>query len=174
MSPTTNDPLLAAARATLALFLGLFVFAIVMVAIGIGAVLTIQRGEIETDIARAGLANASYWVVVAALLGVLGALALGLRFVIEFRHIVGSVEIGDPFVAQNADRLARMGWMTLVIQVIGLALGSVREHLGVVADTGPSLVGVSSAGFVLALTLFVLARVFRRGTEMRTDLEGTV
>ena len=27
---------------------------------------------------------------------------------------------------------------------------------------------------IVALLLFILARVFRRGTEMRDDLEGTV
>jgi hypothetical protein len=29
-------------------------------------------------------------------------------------------------------------------------------------------------GVILSLTLFVLARVFRKGTDMREDLEGTV
>jgi hypothetical protein len=34
--------------------------------------------------------------------------------------------------------------------------------------------GVSLGGLLLALTLFILARVFRQGAAMREDLEGTV
>jgi hypothetical protein len=34
--------------------------------------------------------------------------------------------------------------------------------------------GISFGGFLLALVLFILARVFRKGTEMREELEGTV
>jgi hypothetical protein len=33
---------------------------------------------------------------------------------------------------------------------------------------------VPLAGLFLALVLFILARVFREGTRMRDDLEGTV
>ncbi|QDU84103.1 hypothetical protein Pla163_12070 [Planctomycetes bacterium Pla163] len=174
MPTTTKDPLLSLARVVLVGLLGLHGFAIVMVAIGIGAVLTIQRGELETDIVEAGLASASYWVVVAGLFGVLCVLILALRFVVELRRIVASVELGDPFVPENADRLVRMAWAALAIQVLGLMLASAHEHLGTVADEGAELLGASGGGFALALTLFVLARVFRIGTAMRAELEGTV
>ena len=35
-------------------------------------------------------------------------------------------------------------------------------------------VGVSFSGILMALVLFILARVFREGARMREDLEGTV
>ena len=34
--------------------------------------------------------------------------------------------------------------------------------------------GFSGGGLLLMLVLFILARVFRRGAEMREELEGTV
>jgi hypothetical protein len=34
--------------------------------------------------------------------------------------------------------------------------------------------GLSFGGVLLALVLFILARVFRKGAEMRAELEGTV
>jgi hypothetical protein len=34
--------------------------------------------------------------------------------------------------------------------------------------------GISGNGLLLVLVLFILARVFRQGTAMREELEGTV
>lgn len=34
--------------------------------------------------------------------------------------------------------------------------------------------GIDASGILLVILLFILARVFRKGTEMREDLEGTV
>jgi Zn-dependent protease with chaperone function len=34
--------------------------------------------------------------------------------------------------------------------------------------------GFDFSGIILVVTLFILARVFRQGAEMRADLEGTV
>ncbi len=34
--------------------------------------------------------------------------------------------------------------------------------------------GISGNGLLLMLILFILARVFRKGAEMRAELEGTV
>lgn len=187
MEPHKNpDPLLTTARAVLGLFMGLLIFAMVLVSIGVGAVLTVQREELAARIAAEGLAPWTFWAIVACLLGVVAVLFLGLRFVIELREIVASVDEGDPFVPENAGHLARMGWLVLAIQllaiVLGIAAARIVELTGEPTEVGSVLllsgeraeVGVSGGGFVLALTLFVLARVFRKGTEMREELEGTV
>jgi hypothetical protein len=173
MSRSTNDPLLTTASLLLGLFIGLLGFAMVLVAIGVGAVLTVQRGEIVADIAAEGLAAGTYWGIVAGLVAVVAMLFLALRFTLELRSIVASVQAGDPFVAENAAHLARMGWLALAIQLIAIPVGIAAAAAGELTENGAD-VGTSGGGFVLVLTLFILARVFRRGTEMREELEGTV
>jgi len=169
-----NDPLLGSARALLFLFIALLIFATVMLAIGVLAVLTVQRGELSAEIAEAGLAPSAYWGVVAGLAALLAILYLALRFTLELERIVTSVDKGDPFVDQNAGRLARMGWLALTIQLIGLPLSAAAAYLEKLMDSGPSSMGFSGSGLLLVLVLFILARVFRKGALMRSELEGTV
>jgi hypothetical protein len=79
----------------------------------------------------------------------------------------------DPFVIANADRLTRIGWGLLGMQIIHLSSGGFIgwfRSLGVETTTWtPQL-----AGWLGVLLAFVLARVFRRGAEMRDDLAMTV
>jgi hypothetical protein len=101
-------------------------------------------------------------------------LTLSIRFALELGRIVRTVQQGDPFEPANADRLARMGWLTLGVTISGwllrplvLWLEQHFEELSV--GNGPEL-----SGLVLSATLFILARVFRHGAAMRDDLQGTV
>lgn len=81
-------------------------------------------------------------------------------------RIVGTVAAGSPFTGANADRLTRMAWLALLLKgasvVRSVALGEAETPVDV------------SGGLLLALTLFILARVIRQGAAMREDLEGTV
>jgi len=179
MSRLASDPLLAAAKVILALGIAMFVFVMAMVLIGIGALLTVERGKILAELARAGAPDSAYWAVVVALLLVGGLMFLGLRFVLELRGIVSSVDKGDPFEPANAERLQRMGWITVGGYALGLVLGALAAWIKSVAgDAGRLHVDASfdlgGSGILLILTLFILARVFRHGTALREDLEGTV
>ena len=104
------------------------------------------------------------------------ALWLSARFFKLLVTIIGTVGEGDPFVHANADRLREMGRISLII--FGL---SVLATLGGIAYVAMGLphegsweFDVSLESLLLALVLFILARVFRHGAEMRADLEGTV
>jgi HAMP domain-containing protein len=178
MPKLSRDPLLAAAQLVLAIFAGLIMFAITMVVLGAGAVATIQRAEVAAKIAEAGVADAiGVWSIFAGLLALGGLLFMALRFTVELGEIVKSVDQGDPFTPVNAQRLTRMGWLALAVYLGGLALASGQARLERLAgSTHPasSLTGVVVGGMMLVLTLFILARVFRKGTEMREELEGTV
>ncbi|OBX19737.1 hypothetical protein A9995_04020 [Erythrobacter sp. QSSC1-22B] len=176
--PFKRDLLLAAAKVLLALLIGILIFAMAMVGIGIGAVLSVGRPTLLAEIAAAGAPQYAYWVVIALLLLVEGMLFLGLRFLMELRRIVVSVEEGDPFRPANAERLARMGWLALAIWLAGIPVSLIGAWLTPYAvAAGEDVViqgdfGVES--LFLILTLFILARVFRQGAAMRDDLEGTV
>jgi hypothetical protein len=116
--------------------------------------------------------------------GVIYVLLAMLIFVL-FTKIVETAMTGDPFVAQNADRLTKAGWLLLglhgVAFVTGIAaLSMVPRHLMEKAgEDAASLIHIntgdpSPVGIISILLIFVLAQIFRRGAEMRAELEGTV
>lgn len=174
MTRTHTDPLLTVSRLILAIFAGLLIFAMIMVAIGFVAALTIQRGEIMEEVADTGLAPATYWGILAAIVGAEAALFLGLRFVRELRKVVASVDDGDPFVVENAQRLSRMAWLAIAIQLISFPIELAGAYVDKLSGGDLGEVSPSGGGLMLVLTLFILARVFRKGTEMREELEGVV
>jgi hypothetical protein len=175
MTLASRDPLLAFARMMLTLLLGLTIVA------GAAALLTIPillagRADVGAELVANGIDPAGIPSI--ALLSALGAgiAALAFFFLKQLRRIVDSVADGDPFVPANADRLKTMGWLALAIQVLMIP----ATGLLVWFDALPQKPNVhyvdnnSLGGLVLAVLLFVLARVFRVGAAMREELEGTV
>ena len=105
-------------------------------------------------------------------LGVAAGVALH-RLFSPLLAILDTVRAGDPFVVANADRLGRIGWALLAIQLIDLGLGATvlaLDRLGV--DHASWVPGFT--GWIGVAMLFVLARVFRIGAAMRDDLAMTV
>jgi hypothetical protein len=100
--------------------------------------------------------------------------ALGFLFIRNLRRIVDTVAEGDPFIPENAVRLERMAWLVLTIELVAIPSGALAGWIAYVGHVRYLDVGVSIGALILALILFVLARVFRRGAEMRDELEGTV
>ena len=87
----------------------------------------------------------------------------------RLRDIVATVRVGDPFVADNARRLTAIAWALLGIMMCDLAFGYVSMM------TDPQMGWTFSlTGWLAVLLLFVLARVFKAGTRMRDEIEGTV
>jgi len=175
-----KDWLLVVGEVMLILAEIVFVFASIGVVIGIIALLTFGRVKALADLAAAGAPSETYFVFIAALVLVWAMLSLNMLFIRQLRAIVGTVDKGDPFLPDNAARLARMGWYALGIQMcefigqpLAAAYGKYASGLtwGISASGGQH---VSLAPLGFAVTLFILARVFRKGTEMREELEGTV
>ncbi len=171
-----RDPLLAFARVVIATFGGMFAFAAAVVTIGLGAAVIVERGDILVKLAAAGVPGSKYESVIMALFLVIVLMTLGVLFMRELFRIVGSVEEGDPFQPFNADRLRRMGWITVTGQLVLFALAAIAISIGgfrqaLVAEDAMT---AGSGALLLVITLFVLARVFRVGADMRNELEGTV
>jgi len=114
--------------------------------------------------------------VVALLLLVSAVLALWWMFFRYLTDIVDTVIEGDPFIASNANRLQHMALLLLAIQLIYIPTAA----FGLIVETafkGPtSEVDVfwDFTGLLMVITLFIFARVFRHGTDMRSDLQGTI
>lgn len=106
------------------------------------------------------------------LIGIVMTIAID-RLLVPLAAIVASAGRGDPFVPANADRLRRIGWALLVLQLLDLPcafLARFWPSLGSAAPAGDISVG----GWLATLMAFVLARVFAAGSVMRDDLTGTV
>ena len=115
-----------------------------------------------------------------------GVMAIGLAIVVmlffffgALRRIIATVGKGDPFEPANADRLSLMGWLMLGVQLalvpataLGIALARYADEIENANITVDGDIDIT--GILLVIILFILARVFRHGTAMREDLEGTV
>ena len=171
-----RDSLLSIARLLVGAGMGVVAFVGIMVTIGLGAALTAQRGEILAKVAAAGVPDNGYAAIIFAMVLIIALLTLTFLFLRELFRIIGSVESGDPFVPINADRLGRMAWLNLASQLILFVLAGIGASLddfraAIVAEDALS---IGTAATLLTLVLFILARVFRVGAEMREELDGTV
>jgi hypothetical protein len=129
--------------------------------------------------ALVGLEGGDAWQVHAGLrvlvvLGLLGAV-IAHRVLRHLLAIVDTVRDGDPFVAANADRLQSIAWWVLGGEGLRLAIAALIRGIRTfvpAADIDPP--AFSFAPLLAVVLLFVLAGVFRHGTRLRADLEGTV
>jgi hypothetical protein len=108
-----------------------------------------------------------------AVLG-LGAIPLNYAVLKRLLAIVETVREGDPFVAENADRLQAIAWMLLGLQILSIIIGGIGKAISTPAHPVDIDAGFSINGWLAVLLTFLLARVFAEGTLMREDLEATV
>ena len=108
------------------------------------------------------------------------AIGLSFRFVQLLDQIIGSVREAEPFTSRNVRRLNKMAILALAYQILfGLSFlfgGDDFDFMkfGPLAGLFSTTGGLSLNSLVLALVLFVLARVFRHGAQMHDDLVGTI
>ena len=159
MTRFLNDPLLHGTKGFLRIAYLLCFSAAVFLAVfaTIGTLSDLGSAELSPQQLRNGLVHMASIVPLLAVIG---------WFLRILWQIVGTVAAGDAFSGSNADRLTRMGWVTLLLIGVSLArnlaLGTSRPLFEL------------SGSLLLTLTLFILARVVRQGAAMREDLEGTV
>jgi len=85
--------------------------------------------------------------------------------------VVETVRSGDPFVPENAVRLNTIAWCVLATQLFELTFGVLAAAMNAAGSNIPWK--FSLTGWVAVVLLFVLAKVFEEGTQMREDL-GTM
>ena len=171
MTRILKDPLLDIARVIVMFLMGIVVILAGGVAIGIVAV-AVKSGQL---LAQLGSAEA-FWALLVLLAGVAIVAVLGFLFLRHLKRIIDLVGQGDPFVPENATSLTAMAWLMLALQVAALFLQPLSNYVTAAFGEGHTAgdFGYDGNGLILVLTLFILARVFRKGTAMREDLEGTV
>lgn len=173
MSRRKLDPLLAVARLLLAVAMAIALIVIGAVAVALPAVL-IRRDDVLAQLAVQGAPDQALLALCALLVLVALGAVLSLFFFRNLFRIVGSVGEGDPFVPANARRLSQMGWIVVAVHALIIPMTGIARWIDTVSEHVHSDAAISVSGLLLAIVLFVLARVFRQGTRMREELEGTV
>jgi Protein of unknown function (DUF2975) len=172
-------------------------WAATLVALGLIAILALGLGALV--LALAGIVNLPIppneihgippnqifalgaWALAAGMI----CLALVAWMLLLIARIVDTARAGDPFVAENADRLRLVGWLLVaVIAVQFLAetgINYLKDKMTAAYHAPPGNIDTSifdswasPIGFFAILLIFVLAQIFRHGSEMRAELEGTV
>lgn len=107
---------------------------------------------------------------------VIGICAVPVTYIILTRllSIVETVRNGDPFVAENADRLQTIAWAVLGLELMHAVVGIVAARASTASQPLDIHWSFSVTRWLVVLLLFVLARVFDQGTRMREELEATV
>ena len=141
------------------------------------AVLLLAMPTQRWIIAALGFPPDAGWIVLGLhAIAVLGLLSVPLNHAMLTRllAIVQTVRNGDPFVAANAERLQRVAWVLVALQVLSLVIGAIGKAVSTPAHPLHLDAGFSAMGWLAVLLTFLLARVFALGAAMRDDLEGTV
>ncbi|WP_066557736.1 DUF2975 domain-containing protein [Croceicoccus bisphenolivorans] len=175
MTTFRKDPLLKIASVLLSFIQTVVVIAGVAIVAALPTML-VMKGWVIAEMASDKVPPEAFWGIMGLLALILVSLVMIWFFVRHLRRIVMTVADGDPFVPVNADRLAAMAWLSLGAWVVNIPTQALGSWLESVTEGSSINIGVGEDGTSLAmvLTLFILARVFRKGAEMREDLEGTV
>ena len=187
MGKTLNDPLLLIGKIFAIFLQAVMAIGAVALLIAIPAVI-IAGGYVEAEIAKeAPNIDESFPAIWIAAIMAIGLSIVGMLFVFfgKFRKIIGTVGEGDPFQPENAKRLNVMAWLMLGTQLVMIPAAAIAIPLAryatKVGEAGIEEVSFSFDGsgfdmtaWLFVVILFILARVFRHGAEMREDLEGTV
>jgi hypothetical protein len=181
ISRLAHDPLLMIAKGILYFLMGVMCVAALGCLAGMVGFFAFPE-EIAKELGKdaPGIDFAQFrWAIEIVLLLAVGILGMLFRVFLLLKRVVDTVGQGDPFVPVNASRLTQMAWIVLAMQVIGIPLAALGMWIqkmteDAVADAEIHVSGGNGNGLLLVLILFVLARVFRKGAEMRAELEGTV
>ena len=177
MSLKPTDPLLAAGKIMTVLLMAIIALVTVLLIVMVPIIL-LNQPKFAAQIVEAGGASVGTAMAATIALLLLAAMvtAAAFHFFQLLGRIIDTVSANDPFTLVNAGRLSRMGWISLAFQAATFPMALLVVYLkdllpaeDLTLDFEFSLTGV-----LLAIVLFILARVFKHGAAMREDLEGTV
>jgi DUF2975 family protein len=115
-------------------------------------------------------------MALAAYASAIAALVLVQLILRALRRVVASARVGDPFIEANAADLVRVAWLLLGVDVIDALIKPMVYLIAPAAVRAKvhDVFHISVTGLFAVLLIFVLAQVFRRGSDMRAELAGTI
>ncbi len=105
---------------------------------------------------------------------IVALLVLCLVFLRHLARLLRSAAGARPFTHANAQRLQRMAWLMLAMEVLSIIIGVYASWMGPDFAWMEVGGGMSITGLIAVLMLFVMAHVFAVGTAMREDLDRVV
>jgi len=176
MNNRSNDILLLIGKIICIFMQVVLVIGGIALMIAIPVILIFGSGATGVDALPAGF---PLWALAALMAVGIVMVVLMFGFFDRLRRIIGTVGEGDPFQPENAVRLSHMGWLIVGTQLMVIPAGILAAVIAPFADKMDNVHftidgGFDTDGILLAIVLFILARVFRHGAAMREDLEGTV
>ncbi len=177
MNGKPNDPLFRAGEFLLWIFMAIFAAGALLILLGFGTFMVWQTGLLgPIPESATGLDPTHFPELPLAMLLAFGATIMAFYFTLLLWRIVRSVGEGDPFSAENADRLKTMALLALAYQAASAGLFFLGITVARISPLEALVSGeeLSLSALLLSLTLFILARVFKHGAAMRDDLKGTV
>lgn len=114
------------------------------------------------------------WRPVGRLIVALVALDTVMGIVLRLMALIDTVETGEAFALGNAERLEWIGGAVIGLMALGFLARSIGVAMRGDINGFPLSIDPAPGGVAIALLLFILARVFRKGAEMQGDLDGTV
>ena len=176
MSISPKDPLLTAGKIMTVMLMVItgLVFAMLVLLVPF---LLYHNADFAKTVAEAGGEFVPALTISLILIACVAAIvALAFYFFRLLGQIIDTVGRGNPFSIQNADRLSRMGAIALIFQLSAIPIAAMAVHLEKFFPAERLTIDFdfSLTGILLAIVLFILARIFRLGAAMREDLEGTV
>jgi hypothetical protein len=176
MTDNTQNRILRVTRWLVYLIMGLVAF-VGMVLAGVSVILPFFWNEAVKELLtnHPGM-NVTELMPLLLAVFALGIVVLGLLWTMmrKLLAIIASVEIGNPFVHANALRLKAIGWMMVILQLVGIPLAILAGHAADMFGESDTGLDISLNGILAILLVFILAGIFERGAEMREELEGTV
>jgi uncharacterized membrane protein len=172
--------LLKAASVLVVLLAGLLALVFIALVLGLGALLFAPDLLKPLDLPMVLHGVTLVRAVVAGLFAVAGGLISLILILMMIRATTGIVDTaiaGDPFVGENAERLNLIGWLLLGLMAVQFAT---YLAVAIVAPHGDPNINISGGsepdpiGLMAILLIFVLARIFRHGSDMRDELESMV
>ena len=180
MNKYTKDPLLTIGRIIVLIGQGAMAIAALAPVVALPAV-ALFRDTITSEL-RSSMEDAAFVFPMAEVVGImlmsLAVVIMMFAFFELLRRIIATVGEGDPFRPINAARLTKMAWLMLAVELLTFPMAGLGMRLIEVfeeaAGDSDVVFGLDISSIVMIITLFILARVFRKGAEMRDELEGTV
>ena len=175
MARLIRDPLLTFAKILIIALMSMAAVSALGMLVGI-PIAIINRQEVFGEVlSQSGVGSTmAMAIIISGFVLMFVLLALLFSFMENLRRIVGSVSNGDPFSPINATRLGNMGWIMVGVHLVAIPISMIAGWVTSYTGDSELSLGGPGGGILLIVVLFILARVFKMGAEMREDIEGTV
>ena len=115
--------------------------------------------------------NASLSSIIIVLLGgVAGFVTLGILFHNMHKVLTNAIQ-GEYFTADNITRIERIGWLSILLPIIGFVTSVLAKLFG-----GPDAleISVDLTGVVMGILVLCLSQFFAHGVKLENDVDGLV